>query len=262
MAENKGARLKNKVAIITGGALGIGYSYAVGFANEGAKLVIADINFEAANTAVKNLGEMGAEAIATNTDVANMEDVQEMVKKTDERFGKVDILVNNAGFLSRSNISRGVPFYELDLKEWDRCMAVNVNGAFFCSRAVFPYMKRQGGGRIINITSGQVYVGGGKVKYIHYLASKAAVIGITRALARELGEYNINVNCISPGSILSEDPGDKAAIEYRKLAIPERCIQRLEYPEDLVGTAIFLASSDSDFITGQTISVDGGAIML
>ncbi len=254
-------RLKNKVAIITGGAEGIGYAYASGFVNEGAKVVIADINYEAANEAAKNLNKIGAEVLATKTNVGNVEDVQEMTEKTVERFGKIDILVNNAAVLSRAKITRDIAFFELDLKEWERVMTVNATGTFLCTRAVFPYMRAQGYGKIINITSAAALVGG-NVKYIHYVASKAAVIGLTRGLARELGEYNINVNCILPGSTFSEDTNDLAALEFRKKAISQRCIKRVEYPEDLVGTAIFLASPDSDFITGQTIAVDGGVIML
>lgn len=123
-------------------------------------------------------------------------------------------------------------------------------------------MRDQGGGKIINMTTGQFHMGGGNVKYAHYIASKGAVIGLTRALARELGEYNINVNAIAPGSTLTEDPNDEAGVEFRKKAAAERCFKRVEYPDDVVGTAIFLASSDSDFITGQTIAVDGGTVML
>ena len=130
------------------------------------------------------------------------------------------------------------------------------------ARAVFPYMKEQGRGKIINISSGNFFRGGGSVKYPHYVASKGAVIGLTRALARELGEYNINVNCICPGYVLTGWGTDPYRIEFGKIEADKRCLKRDEYPEDLIGTAIFLASSDSDFITGQTIVVDGGEVML
>lgn len=250
-------RLKDKVAIVTGGAQGIGRAYVMGFAGEGARVTIADINLEAANKTAAAVKEKGGEALAIKTDVSSLEDTQLLAAKTAERFGRIDILVNNAAVFGRVKISKGVPFYELDLNEWDRVMAVNVKGVLLCSRAVFPYMREQRSGKIINISSDQFH--NCVTKYIHYIVSKGAVIGMTRALARELGEHNINVNCICPGSTFSEDPDDKAALESRKRAISARCIQRVEYPEDLVGAAIFLASSESDFITGQSIIVDGGA---
>ena len=258
-------RLKDKVAIVTGGAYGLGNAYATGYANEGAKVVIADINFEAAKAAEDALRKKGKEALAVEVDVSSVEGTQQMAKRTVERFGGIDILVNNAAVFGRVKVSKGVPFYELSLDEWDRVMAVNVKGVFLCCRAVFPYMKEQGKGKIINITSGQFHTGGGGagvIKYAHYIASKGAVIGLSRALARELGEYNINVNCIAPGSVLTEDASDQAGLKHRGAATAGRAIKRIEYPDDVVGTAIFLASSDSDFITGQTIGVNGGALML
>ncbi len=254
-------RLKDKVAIITGGAQGIGKAYVTGFAKEGSKVVIADANLAAANATAKEVTKNGGEALAIKTDVSNLENVQEMVKKTVERFGRIDILVNNAAIFGRVKISQS-SFYELDLGEWDRTWEVNVKGPFLCCRAVYPHMKAQGGGKIINVSSTVFFGGGTKyLKYAHYISQKGAIIGLTRALARELGGDNINVNCIAPGGTFSEDPTDTAALEKRKAAIAARSIQRVEYPEDLVGAAIFLASPDSDFITGQTIVVDGGGIM-
>lgn len=257
-------RLKDKVAIITGGAYGLGNAYTKAFANEGARVVIADIAFEAAKETEQELTAKGKEALALRVDVSNVDDTLKMAKTTAERFGRIDILVNNAVILGRVRISRGKPFYELDLEEWERVLAVNVTGGFLCCRAVFPYMKAQGKGKIINITSGQFHKGGGSTKYVHYVVSKGAVIGLTRALARELGEYNINVNCLSPGSTQTDAPsGDLAVDEFtrkmRLAAVNQQCFKRLEYPADIVGTAIFLASSDSDFMTGQTLIVDGGA---
>lgn len=251
-------RLKDKVSIITGGAEGIGKSYVVGFAREGAKVVIADINLGAANVLANTLRKEGKEALAIKTDVSSLESTEEMVRKTIERFGRIDILVNNAAMYIRVKLSV-VPIYELDPDEWDRAMAVNLKGVFLCSKAVFPPMMKQGGGKIINITSNLALTG--RANMAHYVASKGGVISLTRSLAREGGDYNINVNCIAPGSTLSEDPKDPAALEFRKQVVPLRAIKRVEYPDDLVGAAIFLASSDSDFITGQTIVVDGGRIM-
>ncbi len=263
-------RLERKVAIVTGGANGIGKAYANGFSKEGARVVIADTDLEAANAAVTGITKRGGEALAIKTDVSSITDTEEMARKTFERFGCIDILVNNAAIFGKVKISREVPFDQIDLDTWDRVIAVNFKGVLLCARAVFPYMKAQGSGKIINVSSSQFHTGGaGKSKYAHYIATKGAVVGLTRALAREFGEFNINVNCISPGSTFSEEsqasstPEDEEVLERRVRApIESRCIKRVEYPEDLVGTAVFLASSDSDFISGQTIVVDGGHIML
>ena len=255
-------RLRDKVVIITGGAQGIGRAYALGMADEGARLVLADINMEKAEATANEIRGKGREALAVKTDVSSPESSQEMAGKTVERFGRIDVLVNNAAILEKIRISR-TPFYELDLKEWDRVLAVNLTGTFLCCRAVFPYMRSRKKGKIITVTSSGFFFG--NPNYVHYVASKGGVIGLTRAMARELGDYNINVNCIAPGATVSEDPGDKVAYEQRikKLSqmAPKRCIKRAQFPDDLIGTAIFLASSDSDFITGQTIVVDGGDVM-
>lgn len=251
-------RLKDKVAIITGGAEGIGKSYAIGFASEGAKVVIADINLSPAGALVNTLEKEGKEVLAIKTDVSSVMDVEEMVKATIERFGRIDILINNAAIYMRPKAPEA-PVYEVKPEDWNRVIAVNLTGVFLCSRAVFPYMMKQGGGKIINITSSLAF--SGRPNLSHYVASKGGVIALTRTLAREGGDYNINVNCIAPGSTFSEDPNDRAALEFREKGIPPRAIKRLEKPEDLVGTAIFLASSDSDFLTGQTIVVDGGHMM-
>ena len=255
-------RLKDKVAIVTGGSHGIGNAFVRGYAREGAKVVIASyIDFPTAKMTEDALREEGKEALAIKVDVSNNDQTLEMARKAVERFGRIDILVNNAAVYLRDKISKGVPFNELSLDEWDKVMTVNVKGPFLCCRAVFPYMKVQGSGSIINIASGQFYKGGGNIKYAHYVACKGAVIGLTRALAREMGQFNINVNCIAPGSTYTEDPSEEAR-KMRERVINERCLKRIEYPEDLVGAAVFLASSDSDFITGQIISVDGGSVFI
>lgn len=255
-------RLKDKVSIITGGAHGIGRGFAIRFADEGAKVVIADNSFEAANATAQSIRQRGGEALAIKTDVSVVEDTQEMVRKTIEGFGKVDILINSAAIFARVPIGQK-PFYEMDLKEWDRTWEVNVKGVFLCCRAVFPHMKAQGRGKIINMSSGQYFRGGSPYAYwSHYVAQKGAIIGLTRALARELGVYLINVNCIAPGGTFTGGPEDTAELEVRKKPAERRAIKRVEVPEDVTGTAVFLASPDSDFITGQTIVVDGGDIML
>ena len=257
-------RLKDKTAIITGGAQGIGRDYALGMADEGARLVIADINLAAAEKTAKDIQAKGRQALALKVDVSSETDAQEMARQAIAKFKSIDILVNNAAMLGKVKVSR-VPFYELDLDEWDRIMAVNLKGTLLCCRAVFPQMKAQKSGKIINVSTTGFYYG--HANYVHYVASKAGVIGLTRSLAHELGEFNIKVNCIAPGATMAEDPSDKAAVEKRteritRRVVPKRCLKRVQYPEDLVGTAIFLASADSDFITGQSIVVDGGDVML
>lgn len=256
-------RLKDKVAIITGGAYGIGRAYAEGMAREGAKVVIADVNMEAAQQTAADIEAAGGEALALQTDVANEKSTLEMAGKTQEHFGRIDILVNNAAIFGRVKITR-VPFYELDLDEWDRVMAVNLKGTLLCCRAVFPHMKVQNSGKIINISSSGVLFG--NPNYVHYVASKAAVVGLTRSLARELGVFNITANSLLPGATVTEDPSNKEAMERRlkrfeDILLPKRCLKRVQYPDSLVGAVIFLASSESDFMTGQSIVVDGGDML-
>jgi len=227
-------------------------------ADEGAKIVIGDIDVEAAERTAEEVRAKGSEALAIKTDVSSVQDTLAMADQTAERFGRIDVLVNNAAIFGRVKISTA-PFHELDLDEWDRVMAVNLKGPFLCSRAVFPFMKAQGGGKIVNIASATFFQGTGVMT--HYVSSKGGVIGLTRSLASAMAEYKVNVNCIAPGRTLTEELSDPALLERLNAQTPLRKIKRIEYPEDLVGTAIFLASADSDFITGQTIVVDGGVIM-
>jgi len=253
----KGFRLKNKVAIVTGGAYGLGRSFCLGMAEEGAKIVVADIDLKAAEDTVRAVKDGGGEAFAVKTDVSVLEETFEAARKTEERFGSIDILINNAAVNFREKLTRG-SFATLDPAEWDRVMAVNLKGPFLCIRAVFPHMKKQGKGKIVNIASGTFFSGSAPIP--HYIASKGGVIGLTRALSAELGQYNININCIAPGRTLNEDPDNKEALEACKARAAFRSLKRVEYPEDLVGAAIFFASPDSDFITGQTLVVDGGDV--
>ena len=251
-------RLDGKVAIITGGAQGIGRACTIGMAAEGCRVVIADTNREKAGEVVKIIADKGGEAMAVMTDISHEEQTVHMASAAAERFGKIDILLNNAGLASRGTITRA-PFYELDVAEWDRVIAVNLKGAFLCCRAVFPYMRAQGAGKIINVASHQFF--NPRTTYAHYIASKGGLIGLTRALAMEMGDYKINVNCIAPGGIVTEHATDESMLQSRQRSATLRPIKRIEVPEDIVGTAIFLASSDSDLITGQTIVVDGGGYM-
>jgi len=253
----KGFRLKNKVAIVTGGAYGLGRAFSLGMADESAKIVVADIDQKAAEETVREIESRGGEAIAVKTDVSEVEDTLKAAEKAVERFGNIDILINNAAVNFREKLTWG-SFMSLDLPEWDRVMAVNLKGPFLCTRAVFPYMKKQGNGKIVNIASGTFFLSSAPIP--HYIASKGGVIGLTRALSAELGQHNININCIAPGRTLNEDPDNDEALEACKRRAAFRCLKRVEYPEDLVGAAIFFASSDSDFITGQTLVVDGGEV--
>jgi 3-oxoacyl-[acyl-carrier protein] reductase len=251
-------RLQDRVIIVTGGGVGIGRAYCEGLAREGARVVIADIDDQNAEAVVNALTNRGCEALAVHTDVSEPEDVNRMSEAVLGRFGRIDGLINNAAVFQRPAMSR-LPFDQIPVAEWDRLMAVNLRGVFLCCRGVVPHMKQQGGGKIVNISSGTVFFG--SVNLIHYVTSKAGVIGFTRSLARELGEFNINVNCIAPGLTISTDEvsESRAALEAQRLHA--RSIKRSQTPEDLVGTAIFLCSSESDFMTGQTLVVDGGAQM-
>jgi NAD(P)-dependent dehydrogenase (short-subunit alcohol dehydrogenase family) len=247
-------RLKGKVAIITGAARGIGAAFAIGFAKEGARVVVADIR-DGADT-VAAIGKAGGEALCVKTDVSRQEECTTMVKAAMERFGAVDILLNNAGLLVTIK-----PFMEVTSEEWMRVMEINTLGPFHCVKAVFPYMKDKGG-KIINISSGTIFEGVPGMP--HYIASKGAIMAFTRGMARELGEYNINVNAIAPGFTHSEggDEFDRnkkfPPVPLDELQMSMRCLKRPAYPEDLVGAALFLASDDSRMITGQLIVHDGG----
>jgi 3-oxoacyl-[acyl-carrier protein] reductase len=246
-------RLKDKVAIVTGGGIGLGRAYCKALAGEGAKVVVADIQEGPAKEVAREVN-----GIAVRVDVTSPGETENMARKTVDAFGRIDILVNNAGMYS--SIQKK-PFFEIPVEEWDRVMAVNVKGVFLCARAVHPAMRKQRKGKIINISSGTVL--GGTPMFLHYVTSKAGVIGLTRALAREVGADNINVNAITPGlTIADENQKKMLSEEYLAPRRQARALKRDQYPEDLVGTVLFLASSDSDFLTGQTINVDGGTWML
>ena len=244
-------RLGDRVAIVTGGARHIGAAYARKLAEEGAAVVIADI-LEGEPVA-NEIHAAGGKALALKIDVADEADTGRMAVETVKAFGRIDILVNNAAIFI--NIQRH-PFYEISAEEWDRVSAVNIKGPFLCAKAVFPQMKEQKSGKIINISSSTAYWG--TPNFLHYVASKAALIGMTRSLAREVGEFGICVNAIAPGLI--EHEGQNAPKALTELQLKERSIKRLQTPEDLMGTLVFVCSSDSDFMTGQTIVVDGGGV--
>jgi NAD(P)-dependent dehydrogenase (short-subunit alcohol dehydrogenase family) len=244
-------RLAGRVAIVTGGARHIGARYCRSLAAEGAAVAIADILD--GNAVAQEIRSAGGKAIALTIDVAKEDETYRMAAETVQAFGRIDILVNNAAIFI--NIKRQ-PFFEISAEEWDLVSAVNIKGPFLCAKAVFPQMRQQNSGKIINISSSTAFWG--TPNFLHYVASKAALVGMTRSLAREVGEYGICVNAIAPG--LVEHEGQNAPAALTALQLKERSIKRLQTPEDLLGTLVFLASSDSDFMTGQTIVVDGGSI--
>jgi len=247
-------RLKDRVAIVTGGGVGIGKAYAQGLAKEGATVIVADIQDGEAKKVADAITADGGEAKAVYVDVTSAEKTQAMAQEAMKAYGRIDILVNNAGLYSAIKKNS---FMEIDSDEWDRVMAVNVKGLWHCVKAVYPAMKQQGKGKIINVSSGTVF--GSSANFLHYVSSKSAVIGFTRALAREVGGDNICVNTIMPGlTISTQGPMTAERLADRR---KRRSIHREQYPADLVGTVIFLASDDSDFMTGQAINVDGGAYM-
>ncbi|MBI3091978.1 MAG: 3-oxoacyl-ACP reductase FabG [Candidatus Tectomicrobia bacterium] len=249
-------RLKDQVVIITGGAQGIGKVYGQRCAAEGAKVVLADIRD--AEPVAAELRQGGAEALALHTDVADETSTAEMARRTVERFGRIDVLVNNAAVFAITNPR---DFWEIPTSDWDLAMAVNVKGPFLCTKAVLPRMRAQGKGKIINIASGTAFKG--TVGVLHYVSSKGAVISLTRTMARELGPFNIAVNAIAPGFVLHEGMRASTA-QVASMSEPvkkSRCFQRDQTPEDLTGTLVYLASADSDFVTGQVIAVDGGSVM-
>ena len=249
-------RLKDKIAIITGASQGIGAAFAAGFAKEGAKIVIADIS-DGAKT-VKKVADAGSEALFVKTDVSKEPECMAMAKAAYDKFGSIDILINNAAVFANIVLK---PFTELSSEEFKKVIEINTSGAFHCIKAVFPYMKEKGG-KIVNISSASILEGIPGMP--HYVASKGAVMALTRCMARELGDFMINVNTIAPGFTHSEggdqfDRGKALPLPpLDELQLQGRCIKRPSMPEDLVGLALFLSTNDSAFITGQMIVHDGG----
>ena len=248
-------KLDGKVAIVTGAAQSIGVAYARGLAAAGAKVSIADL--EPADAVVRAIRDAGGEAMSQICDVSDPKAVAKLIRSTDEVYGGVHILVNNAALAARL-VHR--PLEELSSEEWDRVFAVNVRGTFECVKAALPVMRRQGYGKIINISSGTVFKG---VTYmLHYVATKGAVIAMTRSMANELGKDGIRVNAIAPGLTSTDFLKSRNDIaDYLVTMAKSRAIQREEVPEDLVGACLFFASPESDFISGQTLVVDGGQVM-
>ena len=249
-------RLEGSAAVITGGAAGLGYAYARRFLQEGACVFIADITDPAAA-----LGRLGAgdRAAGCRVDVASAPSVAAMVDEACRRLGRIDVLVNNAAVFATLTPR---PFDAIPEEEWDRVMAVNVRGMWNCVKAVAPVMRAQKGGRIVNVAS--AIVAKGTPFLLHYVTSKGAVIAMTRALARELGDDGIAVNAVAPGLILSDTVQANPAVTGFQAAavLQSRAFKRDAFPEDVEGAVLFLASADSAFMTGQTLVVDGGSVFL
>jgi 3-oxoacyl-[acyl-carrier protein] reductase len=252
------SRLANRVAIVTGASWGIGAAVAEAFASEGAHVVVNTLPEERmdklAASVVERIIDRGGRAIKVPADVSVPADVDRMVASAEAEFGDVDILVANAAFAERC------PWHEITVEQWDRTMAVNVRGTFLCSRAVYPGMLRKGRGSIITVTS--VTVDLGMAGLLDYVSSKAGILGLTRALAREVGRDGIRVHSVMPGAIRTEqeielnfDERELAALSAERQSIPRR-----GYADDLTGTFVYLASDDSAFVTGQVVTVDGGWI--
>ena len=242
-------KLDGKVAIVTGGAQGIGHALATGLAREGARIVIADI--QKAEEAAADFPD----GVGLQVDVSSEADVRRMAEEAVARCGGIDILVNNAGLYASLALR---PFEEIDVDEWRRVMDVNVMSMFLCCRAVVPAMRERGGGRIVNISSGTPFRG---VPFLlHYVTSKGAIVAFTRALAKELGKDDIRVNCVAPGFTMSAgvESNPTHVEKLRDATLAARTIQRDQIPEDIVGAVVFLCGPEADFITGQTMVIDGG----
>lgn len=251
-------RLDDRVGIITGAAQSIGREYALAAAAEGANVVVADIADPA--PVVAEIEAAGGKALGVTVDVASQESTEAMAAAALERFGHVDFLVNNAALYGALRVQ---PWTSIDVEEWDRVMAVNVRGMFLCCRAVVPSMLERSKGKIINISSGTALAG--TPGLLHYVTSKAAVIGLTRALAREVGPAGITVNTVTPGVTMSEGTANlmqNSGLPMADRMLQAKCLPREQTARDLVGAVTFLASSESDFITAQIINVDGGWVAL
>jgi len=249
-------KLNDKVAIVTGAAQGIGATYAKALAAEGAKVVLTDV-LDCAPAAAEIAAEyQGAETLVLATDVSDEKATQAMIDQTVERFDRVDILVNNAAIFGTL-----VPgsFEDINVDEWDKLMAVNVKGPWLCTKAAAPVMRQQGYGKIINIASGTLFKGAPNL--LHYVSSKGAILAMTRSMSRELGNDNICVNTLAPGLTMSENVlNSEKHMAYRDANTASRALKRYQTPDDLIGALVFLASADSDFMTGQCLVVDGGSV--
>ena len=247
-------KLNGKTAIVTGGARGIGGEIAMAFAAEGADVVIADLlSADVAAPVLSSIAASGRRSLLVRTDVSDEQQVRAMVEAALAEFGQVDILVNDAGTFSQS------AFAELEVSEWDRVLAVNLRGVFLCTRFVLPGMLERKRGKIINVASQLGQIGG--IEMVHYSASKAGVIGLTKALAREVSAQGVHVNAIAPGPILTEMMAQETE-EWAARKLSELPMGRFGEVHEVAPTAVFLASDDSSYYVGQTLCPNGGDVML
>lgn len=248
-------RLENKVAIVTGGARGLGKVFCTALADEGARIVVADILEDEARQTAGEIRDKGGSSISMKVDVSSEEETTRMAEATVKEFGGIDILLNNAAVLY--GLGRR-PFYEISAKEWNSLMSVNLGGPFLCAKAVFPQMKEQQKGKIINMASETAFTG--SKGFLHYVTSKGGILSFTRSLAAELGPYGIRVNTIAPG-FTDTEASRTVTDDIAKYDTGPTPLGRLEQPDDLVGAVLFFAGDESDFITGQALVVDGGRYM-
>ena len=246
-------KLKDKVCIITGAGQGIGKHYAERLAKEGAKIVVAEHNAETGRSVADKIMAEGYDALFVKTDVSNEDSTQAMAEAAAEKYGRIDVLINNAAIFASLGFK---PFDQIPIDEWDQVMAVNLKGLWLCCMAVVPIMKKQQKGKIINTSSSAWDMG--RPLYLHYVTSKAGIVGFTRGLAKEVGEWNINVNCVSYAGIVTEIERESYTPEAQEWVLNQQCIKRPGVPQELVGTILFLASDDSDFLSGQNIHPNGG----
>lgn len=242
--------LRDRVAVITGGGQGIGRAAAIAFAEAGAVPAIADIDGDKAAAVARAIG---GRALAVRTDVSDPDSTEHMAETVLRARGRIDILFNNAAIFSTLKTR---PFWDIPFDEWQQVLNVNINGTMLATKAVMPAMRDAGWGRVINVSSAAV--NRGRDNYLHYVASKAAVIGMTRSMARELGDFGIAVNCILPGATVTEVPRETTSPDMLKAFARRQCFKRTETPDDLIGTILFLASPATGFLTGQSLTVDGG----
>ena len=241
-------RLRDKVAIITGAGQGLGRAYALRLAKEGARVVVAELNADKGRAVASEV-----DGLFVRVDVSDEQSCNALAAAALDKLGRIDILINNAAMFSTLKMR---PFWEIPASEWDELMAVNVRGVWLASKAVVPQMKKQASGRIVNISSAVIWMG--RPNYLHYVASKGAVHSMTRSMAKELGEFGINVNAITPGAVYTEVPRATVTPQQKEAIVAAQSIKRPAGTNDLEGTVVFLCSDDAAFITGQTINVDGG----
>jgi 3-oxoacyl-[acyl-carrier protein] reductase len=246
--------VRDRVVITTGAGQGIGRVFAHAFASYGAIAVVADLNLEKAEAVAQAIQAQGGRALALKVDVGSDESLQSMAKTVMERYGRIDVLINNAAIFSTLAMR---PFWDIPLDEWNQVMHVNITGVMLACRAVIPYMREAQWGRIINMSSASILLG--RPNYVHYTTSKAALIGMTRSMARELGKDNITVNAVMPGAVQTEIARATVTPQQREAITAAQCVPRAEVPQDLVGALLFIASDGSRFMTGQTMNLDGGA---